>query len=545
MNKKGFWGVLSALACALVLVLSSVAPALAATTTGSITVKSDDQSSSDVYQLITTEWTDGSTNGPTYKWDSSVLAWLKTQNGMNNTPDYSAYYNADGTVSDKFTSDVIADTGNKLTGAFDAQSVPDLTDSNNKAALFFGAVRAAIADSSITGLNKVNTKELKNGDKVEGLTYGSYLIITTSTPDASVTNPLVYLPTVVTIGPVKGTDGNWSIANANKNLNPDVTIKATKPTLTKTEQVENKDANKKDDTVAVGDTVTFTLIATVPAYADGVTPKTFKITDTMSKGLAYTNWNDVTIKSGNDDIKTSFKQVDSATELTGKDEGKTQIVFEPSDYSTIQKYQNSTITITYKAKVTADALVDTSLVNDAKLEYNNGYVTDKTDLFTYGLDVLKYEKKDDANDKSTVLGGVVFNLYKGESATGSALTFKNDVLSTDADASVALTTDNQGKLHLSGLDAGKYTLKEVTPKAGYQTIGDITFEIKAATGSDGKLTGKVDQGSKTTGYWSLDVPNTKGFSLPQTGGTGTLLLTAAGVVLLGGAALLILRKGRQ
>lgn len=70
MKKKRFWGVLSALACALVLALSSVAPALAADAapTGSITITSDANSKSDFYQIITTEWDGNADHAPVYKW---------------------------------------------------------------------------------------------------------------------------------------------------------------------------------------------------------------------------------------------------------------------------------------------------------------------------------------------------------------------------------------------------------------------------------------------------------------------------------------------
>ena len=56
--------------------------------------------------------------------------------------------------------------------------------------------------------------------------------------------------------------------------------------------------------------------------------------------------------------------------------------------------------------------------------------------------------------------------------------------------------------------------------------------------------GKVNSGVKT-GYLALTVKNSKGFDLPLTGGMGTILFTAGGIVLVAGAVVLLLVANKK
>ena len=111
--------------------------------------------------------------------------------------------------------------------------------------------------------------------------------------------------------------------------------------------------------------------------------------------------------------------------------------------------------------------------------------------------------------------------------------------------------ENMGKLILSGLDAGTYTLTETKAPAGYVTLGapktiTITDDKPAMEGdtANSKPNGLVDDGENSAdgidGYYELDVANSKGFTLPSTGGMGTVLFTAIGIVLMGGGLVLLL-----
>ena len=99
-------------------------------------------------------------------------------------------------------------------------------------------------------------------------------------------------------------------------------------------------------------------------------------------------------------------------------------------------------------------------------------------------------------------------------------------------------------LTLSGLDVGTYILKETKAPDGYN-LPSHTFSVKItdgtnadpATDPDGLV--DTDESSAKDGYNEITITNTQGFTLPTTGGMGTVLFTAGGVVLMGAGLVLL------
>ena len=119
---------------------------------------------------------------------------------------------------------------------------------------------------------------------------------------------------------------------------------------------------------------------------------------------------------------------------------------------------------------------------------------------------------------------------------------------TNVDEATRMTPNETGHLYLYGVEEDTYQLTETQTDAGYTLLEDvITVDI------DTKYTPGVQVGSLTAtatvdGYSAtmeamgdsgnalvpLTVLNTRGFDMPETGGTGTMVTTVLGIVLAGG-----------
>jgi fimbrial isopeptide formation D2 family protein/LPXTG-motif cell wall-anchored protein len=164
---------------------------------------------------------------------------------------------------------------------------------------------------------------------------------------------------------------------------------------------------------------------------------------------------------------------------------------------------------------------------------------DKVIVFTYKLTVNK-------TDSEKPLAGAEFTLTKWNADStkaegGEYVASKTAVVSEDG------TT-----FTFAGLDAGKYKLSETKTPAGYNTAEDIIFTISAEydiDAPDPKLTSlSTDQNemtaTKADGNIVTTVKNYKGGTLPSTGGMGTRIFTVGGLILMCGAAILLVAKKR-
>jgi LPXTG-motif cell wall-anchored protein len=95
-----------------------------------------------------------------------------------------------------------------------------------------------------------------------------------------------------------------------------------------------------------------------------------------------------------------------------------------------------------------------------------------------------------------------------------------------------------GKLTVTGLDEGTYYLTETQAPDGFnKPNAPVDFVLKDSNNT-GALDG-ADSTSYTDGYLPKTVQNSKGFTLPTTGGMGTILFTAGGILLMGAAIVLV------
>ena len=148
------------------------------------------------------------------------------------------------------------------------------------------------------------------------------------------------------------------------------------------------------------------------------------------------------------------------------------------------------------------------------------------------------------------MSGAQFEL---KDAAGNKINFTgtDGTYTKDAQGTTVLTTGTNGKLTIKGLAPGQYKLKETKAPSNYVlSSNEIAITIKDYKDEDinGILDSKESQStpegdtqvpSTDNGLLSITVENTKGFTLPRTGGIGTVLFTMVGIVLMGGGVLLI------
>lgn len=238
---------------------------------------------------------------------------------------------------------------------------------------------------------------------------------------------------------------------------------------------------------------------------------------------------------------------------------------------------NSKVTVEYQAKLDStkifdandaiktdfEGLVGKAQKNEVQLTYSNNphgagegtTVIHPAYDYTYGIDVTKVGS-DAVDGKNPTLSGVKFTLQEknGETIENKYIDAKG-VKHNEGDV-VQLTTDDDGKINVVGLDEGTYVLKEVEPAPGYNNsaASGVTFTISRTlnqAGTDvtpdatsaieaGQDVVQADSAKAEVGKLSFTIVDQKGTGLPLTGLNGvTFTWIAGGAVLCIGVAHLI------
>lgn len=359
-----------------------------------------------------------------------------------------------------------------------------------------------------------------------------------------------------------------------------------KPDFTKTvkDRKGNTSATHNAD-YAIGDKVPFVLTIQVPENIAKL--KTFKVTDSVTPTqLAYS---EDAVVMGTKNGETTETMLSAATDYTitynsNKDGFTIDFKGTSTSLTAINDYAGKTITITYTATLQPDAAVvdgttNTVNKNSAELKYSNKTTvtgdTEPENPYTIHEEAAVYTFKAGIHktDGTNPLEGVKFDLYKkfddatevmdgadGVMYKGTKVTFLADTEATRLGlnstgsshkwyrVATDLTTGGDGIVVVKGLPKGEYKFVETQTKKGYNLLtkpvdANLNVEYKTVRGTDS--TYDATTGTKTHSvtsttyelnstnytYADIEVVNRKGFTLPVTGGFGTLLFSGIGVLL--------------
>ena len=245
------------------------------------------------------------------------------------------------------------------------------------------------------------------------------------------------------------------------------------------------------------------------------------------------------------------------------------------------------LVVTYKASVNSDASVvlgDAGNDNNVSLTYSRTNTTyentikDTARVYSYGVNLLKSFSGNDG-DFSKVqfkLQNKTDGYYVTATGTSGNYYVTGDVAVTEEANGATFVPSNDGKLIVNGLEADEYVLTEIHTSDGYSLLkAPITVKITSAVDSitpsvatvtgianpnaeviitnvnkasatvDNSNTNMSSDGTSTDARVDMKVTNTKSFTLPQTGGLGTILFTLAGACVVICGVLIITKKGKK
>lgn len=371
-------------------------------------------------------------------------------------------------------------------------------------------------------------------------------------------------------------DASFTIDSTHATL----TVTNYKPDIAKTVTKRDGTTNTHEADYGVGDAVPYTLTIKVPENITSL--KTFTVTDTTVKAQLIQNKGSVKI-SGKNNAGGDVTLAESAYTITVAPDANNSVMTVAFTPSALTDVAGGEITIAYTATVQDTAVVaGNGNVNTAKIVYsrktnlteetggNKPYeITDKGVVYTFGLNIHKTAKggtKDGAGLKD-----VAFDLYKKvdtETLNGNskypfcgqeyAAISGDDAVKLGLTTNSAenwikvktLTTGENGYVSAKGLPSGTYKLVETKTVDGYNLLSkpvdaklNLTYAAAWSTTKTYDDNGnQIKAETNTTNYTrdtapvtdpsaEIEIVNRAGFTLPVTGGFGTLLFSGIGVLL--------------
>lgn len=337
-----------------------------------------------------------------------------------------------------------------------------------------------------------------------------------------------------------------------------------------------------DSDYSAGDTVPYRITVDVPANIADL--REFTLSDTME----HLSYQAGTLKIYSNETMTTEILAGQYTVNTATPAWS--IAFNSYDAATktvttsLDAYAGKSIYIYFEAVLGTDAVVTSAgNPNTVKLDYSNKIipdtndgnpnegkdpgkhtVTDQATVYTFQIAVEKV----DASNSSKKLQGVTFDLYRKLAAGETVANVVTDPVSgltgdyEKVNGNTPLTTDANGAVKVNGLENGTYYLVETGTVEDYNLLkSPVKVEIAAVYATTTTTTSVTDAQGNTTitttvknqtfnnvgdnGVFKTVIKNSKGFTLPITGGMGTVIFTVAGVLLMAAGVCVLYRTRKK
>ena len=465
----------------------------------------------------------------------------------------------------------------------------DVTTYYYRSDTLIAGLQNALTSNATTVKNALETYVVNNGgtampatdanghSAASDLPLGLYLFVETSVPEmvTSTTAPfLISIPMTSTTA--SGSSWIYDITVYPKNLTG-------LPTLDKTVREAKTSSGKNNGSAAItdgfaesatasaGDTVEYQIISTLPSITSAASYLSqYTFVDTLSTGITYKK-NDVVLEFYSeaactnkiatwtaDSEKftvayTTGTNGESIMTITMTAAGLTEINTSSAVYTGASAvnsgYSDCTLRITYGATLDTDnslILGDTGNPNEVTLTWkrsNTSFydtLTDDAAVYSFGLDVTK--NFSDGRGDATKVEFLIQNSTDSYYLTGSFNTTENMWYVTgktaEANSATHFVPTAAGKLTVKGLEDDAYTLTEVKTDSAYTLLKapvQVVISKNGATASatvDGKAVNMSAIGTSGHALAPFTIINTRGFDLPQTGGTGNWLFPVIGMVML-------------
>lgn len=356
-------------------------------------------------------------------------------------------------------------------------------------------------------------------------------------------------------------------------------------------------------TASAGDVIDYQLVSTLPSITSESTYLScYTFVDTLSKGLSY-NKSDVVLEfftdssctdsvakwtEGDGKFTVSYQTTDggdSTMTIAMTEEGLSEINAAQTVYSedtmVNSGYSDCTLRITYAATMNSskdlvfgDDGNDNTVTLTWKRSSQDYYdtLTDDSHVFSYGIDLTK--QFSDGKGNFSKVEFLVQNktdgyFVKAQLNQEEGVYYVTGHVTEEADAThfVPVTSEEtQGKIIIKGLEDDTYTLTEVRTDSGYVMLkqgievvisqsetaehctADVQSEHTLLTASatvEGKPVTMLEDNGSANAEAPLTVVNTRGFDLPQTGDNGTFVFTVTGILLMVGAASILILVNRK